>query len=262
MRVKSDDAEIYYDVMGSGPAVVLLHAFPTNHNLWKPVAEVLATRYRVVLPDLRGHGQSGTGEGPAIMARHVADLRRVLDDAGVDRAIFAGVSIGGYVLFEVWRSMRERIVRLLLCNTKAQADTPEARAGRLKASDDVLRHGADRFLDGMIPKVLGATTCTNRPDLVAQVREMMATATVRGIAAVQRGMAERPDSSNTLKTISVPTMVLAGEEDVATPRADAEFMCSHIPNSRLTVLPRCGHLAVFEQAAEAAREIRKFLDEN
>src|SRR6266700_3718416 len=98
-RIKSGDAEIVYWTLGDGPPVVLLHPFPVNHEFWLPVAETLATRYRLVMPDLRGHGESGVGDGPATMEKHAADIARVLDDAGIRKAVFAGESIGGYILF-------------------------------------------------------------------------------------------------------------------------------------------------------------------
>src|SRR5271154_5617703 len=137
-RITSGDAEIFYEVLGSGPAVVLLHPFPANHDLWKPAAQALMTRYRVILPDLRGHGESGIGDGPATMEKHAADLARVLDHEEVGRAPFVGVSIGGYVLFEFWRRYRGRVEALALCNTKAQADNSEARATRLRGANDVI----------------------------------------------------------------------------------------------------------------------------
>src|SRR5271155_6151853 len=98
-QIKSGDAEIVYRVLGEGRPVILLHPFPANHEFWLPVADSLSTRYRVILPDLRGHGDSGVGEGPATMEKHAADLVRVMDDAKIGRAALVGVSIGGYVLF-------------------------------------------------------------------------------------------------------------------------------------------------------------------
>jgi len=144
-RLKSDDAEIVYWTLGDGAPVVLLHPFPANHEFWLPIAESLAARYRAILPDLRGHGESGVGEGPATMEKHAADIARVMDDAGVGRAPLIGVSIGGYVLFEFWRKYRGRVAALGLCNTKAVADGAEARAARLQAANDVLERGTNRF---------------------------------------------------------------------------------------------------------------------
>ena len=137
-QVKSGDAEIAYRVLGEGPPVVLLHPFPANHEFWLPVAQALATRYRIILPDLRGHGDSGVGEGPATMAKHASDIACVMDDADIGRAPLIGVSIGGYALFEFWRRNRGRVAALGLCNTKAPADSAEARAARLRAANDVL----------------------------------------------------------------------------------------------------------------------------
>src|SRR5437870_6935510 len=164
IAIQSGDAQISYEILGDGPPVVLLHPFPANHELWLPAAQLLASRYRLVLPDLRGHGDSGVGEGPATMAKHAADISRILDDAKVGRAAFAGVSIGGYVLFEFWRRYPGRIATLALCNTKAQADTPEGKAGRLQAATDVLERGTELFFESMVPKLLGKTTHETRPD--------------------------------------------------------------------------------------------------
>src|SRR5579863_655154 len=137
-RITSGDADIFYEVLGSGPPVVLLHPFPANPDLWKPAAQALISHHRVILPDLRGHGDSGIGDGPATMEKHAVDIARVLDREEVRRAPFVGVSIGGYVLFEFWRKYRERVGALALCNTKASADAPEARAGRLQAAAEVM----------------------------------------------------------------------------------------------------------------------------
>jgi pimeloyl-ACP methyl ester carboxylesterase len=124
-KVKSGDAEIAYWVLGEGAPVLLLHPFPVNHEFWLPVGEALAARFRIILPDLRGHGDSGVGEGPATMAKHALDIARVMDDAEVGRAALIGVSIGGYALFEFWRRFRGRVAALGLCNTKAPADSAE-----------------------------------------------------------------------------------------------------------------------------------------
>lgn len=260
MRVRSFDTEISYHVNGQGPDVVLLHPFPANGRVWAGVAERLAPRYRLIVPDLRGHGESGVGDGPASMEKHAADLERVIDQAGVRKAIFAGESIGGYILFEFWRRNRERVSGLVLCNTKAGADTEEARANRLRSADEVEKHGVEAFIESMIPKLLGETTRTGRPGLVDAARAMMRKMTPEGVAAVQRGMAVRPDSVSTLGTIDVPTLIITGAEDVLTGTGEAELMQRHIGGSSMKVIPRAGHYAVFEQAEEAAGLMRQFLD--
>jgi 3-oxoadipate enol-lactonase len=261
MRVRSSDIDIVYEVIGQGPDVVLLHPFPANRGVWMPVASLLASHYRLIVPDLRGHGESGAGDGPATMDKHAADIARVIDDVGIRKAVFAGESIGGYILFEFWRRMRERVSALILCNTKAGADNEEARANRLRSAEEVEKRGIELFIESMIPKLLGETTRTNRPDLVAAARAMMMKMTPAGVAAVQRGMAARPDSVATLPTINVPTFIVTGNEDVLTGVAEAELMQRNIRGSTMKVIARAGHYAVFEQHEEAARMVRQFLDQ-
>ena len=259
-RIRSGDAEIAYEVLGNGPPLVLLHPFPAHHGLWLPAAQSLISRYRVVLPDLRGHGDSEIGDGPATMEKHASDLARVLDDAGVGRAIFCGVSIGGYILFEFWRRYRGRVAALGLCCTRAQADTGEARNTRLKNADLVLERGTEWFVDLMAPKLLGKSTQEARPDLVADARRMMLQMSPQDIAQVQQGMAARPDSVTTLKTINVPALVVLGEEDTLIPLSDGELMRQHIANSHLAVIPKAGHFAVWEQPETVGKLIRQFVD--
>ena len=259
-RITSGDAEIFYWTLGDGPPVVLLHPFPSNHEFWLPVAEVLATRYRMILPDLRGHGDSGVGEGPATMEKHAADIARVMDDAEVGRAPLIGVSIGGYALFEFWRKFRGRVAALGLCNTKAPADGSEARAGRLQAANDVLDRGTEPFFESMVPRLLGKTTREMRPDLVDGALRMMRQMSPEDVAQVQRGMAVRPDSIETLKTINVPTLLVTGDEDLMTGINEAELMRQHISGSQLRVIPKAGHYSPWEQPDDASKLLRQFLD--
>jgi len=259
-RVTSGDAEICYEVLGDGAPVVLLHPFPADHELWHPAAQSLVSRYRVILPDLRGHGESGVGEGLATMARHAVDVARVLDDQDVGRAPFVGVSIGGYVLFEFWRRFRGRVAALGLCNTKAQADTVEGRAGRLQAAADVMERGTEPFFESMVPKLIGETTRNTRPDLVEGALRMMRKMSPEDVAMVQRGIAERPDSLPTLKTINVPTLILTGNEDILTGVAEAELMRQNISGSQMKVVAKAGHYSPWEQPEEVGKIIRQFLD--
>jgi len=259
-QIRSGDAEIAYEVLGSGSPIVLLHPFPAHRDLWKPAAQALLTRYRVILPDLRGHGDSGVGEGPATMEKHALDLARVLDVEDVGRAVFVGVSIGGYVLFEFWRRFRGRVAGLALCNTKAQADTPESRAARLQAAADVLVRGTEPFFESVVPKLLGKTTLNTRPDLVDGALGMMRKMSPQSVAAVQRGMAERPDSVETLKTINVPVLVVTGDEDVLTGIAEAELMRRHIPGAEMKVISRAGHYSPWEQPEEVGKLLRQFAE--
>jgi 3-oxoadipate enol-lactonase len=259
-KIVSDDAEIFYDVAGSGPTVVLLHPFPANHEFWLPVSRFLSSQYRLLMPDLRGHGESSLGNGAATMQKHACDVASVMDAAGVDRAPLIGVSIGGYTIFEFWRRFRNRITALVVCNTKAPADTSEARNARLQAADEVLQRGTEPFFESMLPKLLGETTRHSRPDLVEGALRMMRKMSSDDVAGVQRGMAERPDSVSTLKTINVPTLIVTGDEDILTGVPEAELMKQIIHGSQIKVVAKAGHYSPWEQPEDVGRVLRQFLD--
>jgi 3-oxoadipate enol-lactonase len=260
--VISGDAEIFYDVAGSGPPVVLLHPFPVNHEFWLPVSRLLSSRYRLIMADLRGHGESSVGNGPATMQKHADDIARVMTASGIDRAPLVGVSIGGYAIFEFWRRLRDRVSSLVLCNTKAAADTGDARSARFESARDVLERGTEPFLEGMLQKVLGESTRRARPDLVEGALRMMRKMSAEDVAEVQRGMAERPDSLAMLKTINVPTLIITGDEDKLTGVPEAEVMKQNIPRSQMRVVAKAGHYSPWEQPDEVGKLLRQFLDSN
>jgi len=259
-RIVSEGAEICFDVAGSGAPVVLLHPFPVHHEFWSPLAQQLSNRYRLIMPDLRGHGNSGLGNGSATMQKHAADVARVMTAAGVERAPLIGVSIGGYVIFEFWRRFRERVSALVLCNTKAGADTPQARAARMQSADDVLKTGTEVFFEGMLQKVFAETTRKSRPDLVDDALRMMRKMSPENVAGVQCGMAERPDSIPTAQTISVPTLLITWDEDTTTGIAEAEVMKQNIRGSEMKVVAIAGHYSPWEQPEQVGRLLRQFLD--
>ena len=260
IHIKSDDAEIAYQIVGTGPPLVLLHPFPAHHEFWLPAAQALTSRYQLILPDLRGHGESSVGRGPATMEKHAADIARILDHAELGRVPLAGVSIGGYALFEFWRRHRGRVAALALCNTKAQPDSPEAKAGRLQAAVEVLERGTEPFFEGMVLKLMGQTTRDSRPDLVDGALRMMRKMSAGNVAEVQRGMAERPDSVPDLKTINVPTLIVTGDEDTLTGPSEAELMRQNIADSELKVIRHAGHYSPWEQPAEVGKLLRHFFD--
>lgn len=261
MHFSSEDAQLYYESAGTGFPVVLLHPFPVHHEFWRQIAPKLATRYHIVLPDLRAHGRSEAGKGAATMGKHAADLLRLLDRLKIPKAVFVGVSIGGYILFEFWRQFRERVAALVLANTRAEPDTEQGRANRLKSIADSRLQGTAPFFDAQAQNLIGETTRRTRPDLLASARAMMQTMSVDGLDVIQRGMAERPDSIPMLHTISVPTLIIVGEEDTVTPIANGQLMHEQIARSRLQMISRGGHYAAFEHPEECAQILRQFFDE-
>jgi len=259
-KIVSEDADIFYDIAGTGSPIVLLHPTPADHEFFLPISQFLSSKYRLIIPDLRGHGESSLGNGPATMQKHAFDVARVIDNAGIDRAPLLGVSIGGRVIFEFWRRFRDRVTALVLCNTEARADTPEARANRLRNAEDVLKRGTEPFFESMLPKLLGDTTRHSRPDLVEGALRLARRMSAEDVAGVQRGLADRPDSVSTLKTISVPALIITGDEDVLTGVPDAELMKQSISGSEMKVVAKAGHFSPWEQPEEVGKLLRSFLD--
>jgi|SRR6516164_1680716 pimeloyl-ACP methyl ester carboxylesterase len=256
---RSDDAELVYQIRGEGPPIVLLHPFPLDHTFWSGVVDHLSTRFRIVVPDLRAHGDSELGDGLATMQKHAGDLVRLCREQRINKAFFVGVSIGGYILFEFWRRSREQVAALALANTRAGAETPESKAARLRSADKVLREGTGSFIEEMAAKLLSGTTRTNRPDIVEAARQMMRKMSPQDVAGIQQGIAERPDSTPTLATINVPTLLIAGAED-SVPLAEMELMRQQVPGSSLQVISRAGHYAALEKPDEVGPLLRSFFD--
>ena len=257
--LRGGDAQLVYEVAGTGPDAVLLHPFPLHHHFWDGVLEQLVSHYRIFLPDLRGHGDSESGDGPVTMQKLADDVDLLCREARIRRAIFVGVSIGGYALFEFWRRHRERVFALVLANTRAAAETPEGRSNRLATAESVLRDGTAAFIDDLLPKLFSKATLTNRPDIVEAGRAMAKKMSPADIAAVQRGIADRPDSFPTLATINVPTLIIAGEDD-SVPLAEFELMHQRIAGSQLRIIGKAGHYAAMERPEEFGRLLRGFLE--
>lgn len=242
---------------GSGPALVLLHAFPLHAGLFDAVRAALPDR-RLVTPDLRGFGASPRGEDAPDLAAMADDVAAVLDRLGLDRVLVGGVSMGGYVTMELLRRHPDRVQGALLVDTKASADTDAAREGRLAAADAVLAQGPG-VLAAMLPALLGDTTRRSRPDVVATVSGWLADADPQAVAWAQRAMAGRPASFETLAAARVPLAVVVGEEDTLSPPAEAQAMARVRPGTPVLVVPGCGHLAVLEAPDAAAEALRAAL---
>jgi pimeloyl-ACP methyl ester carboxylesterase len=250
---------------GSGSAVVLLHAFPMDSSLWAAQRSALAgAGYRVITPDLPGFGGSAPSpDEPSVevMADAVVGL---LDHLGIERAVVGGLSMGGYVTMALLRHHPDRLSAIILADTKAGADTPEAAANRETVAAAVESAGtAAGIADGMLPNLLGATTRESRPDVVATVRRWIGAQPVAGVAWAQRAMAVRPDSSADIAAFGRPVLVLYGEQDTISPEGDARAMAdaARSGGSATTVveIPAAGHLSAVEDPDAVTRALRSWL---
>ena len=251
--------ELAYTDLGSGTAVVFLHAFPLNRLMWFPQISAFQERFRIITLDLRGHGESSASLEPYTIDDFSTDVKGVLDHLSIQQAILVGLSMGGYVLFAFYRRFAERVKALVLANTRAQADNAEARTGRLAMIQTAESEGAGAVADLMLPKLLSPASLKANPDLVQTIRSIIERTPVSTIQGDLRAMAERADATSLLSTIACPTLVLVGEIDRATPPSEARQMASDIPGARLDIIPEAAHLSNLEQPAVFNRAILSFM---
>ncbi|MGD2113951.1 MAG: alpha/beta fold hydrolase [Acidobacteriota bacterium] len=278
MRIDVRGAAIEYDRTeapagggGGRPTLLLLHAFPLHRGMWDSLVEALTAGSgsdsgsapgwagRILRLDCRGFGGSPPGPDALVMEQIADDAVAVLREEGIERAVVCGLSMGGYAALALARRHPGRLAGLILADTRAEADTPEARDARAKAAVRVREEGPGFLADELPPKLLGETTRRERPRVVERVREMIAAAGAPGVAQALEGMALRPDSRPFLEDVEVPTLVLCGAEDALTPVAAAETLRDGIPGSRLEVLAGAGHLPNLETPEAFERAVAEFL---
>jgi pimeloyl-ACP methyl ester carboxylesterase len=252
---------------GAGWPVVLLHAFPLHADMWRPQLERVPEGWRFIAPDLRGFGRArGLADEPSMDA-YAADVCALMDRLAVDEAVIAGLSMGGYVAFALYRMAAPRFTGLVLADTRAAADTPDSRAGRATMRESLAQHGPSAVADAMLPalserqRVEGPKLLSERADaaIVASVRSMIESGDAQGIDAAIVAMMDRRDMTADLPHIACATLVVAGAGDIVTPPAAAESMQRAIPRSTLTVIGEAGHLSNLEQPDQFSRVLADFL---
>ena len=266
----SDGARQHFIESGAGIPVIFLHPAPLDHFYWLPLIESLGGIHAVAL-DLRGHGASELGanlpiggfarvpDAPMLtMAQLADDAIALLDQLGIQKGVFVGCSIGGYVLFELWRRVSQRMRGLAFICSKAQPDTEANLAKRAENIAKVRAGEREALFDGMAQSSTGATARTRRPAIVPELRARM-TLTADAVVAVQAGLAARPDSLPTVATIAVPVFGVAGGEDGAVAAAEREALRAAPGGCQLHLLPDAGHFAAYEQPDAVASLLAPWL---
>jgi 3-oxoadipate enol-lactonase len=253
-----DDLEIAYDDVGTGPPVVFVHGFPHNRTLWAPQVNALVDHARCVALDLRGFGES-TRRGPYTIDQYADDVAALIRSLRLERAIIAGISMGGYIAFALWRRHRALVRGLILCDTRPGADTEDGRAKRNELIAAARAKGSGSVADAMIGGMVGTTTREKYLGIVDAVYTMLALSPVDGVVGALEAMRERIDSTPTLSTIDVPTLIVCGSEDAFTPPAESEAMHAAIPSSRLEILSGAGHLSNVERPAAFNHVVSEFI---
>lgn len=266
----SEGARQRFSETGTGMPVVFLHPTPLDHHYWRPMTENLAG-IRAIVPDLRGHGASELGhklpigafsrfsDAPVLtMAQLASDVESLLDHLSIPSATFAGCSIGGYVLLELWRRIPDRMQALVFVCSKPQPDATANLNKRAASIEQIRAKGTAALFDGMAQSLVGPSARERRPEIVAEVRQRMTLAPEAAIA-VQAGLAVRPDSVPTVATIQVPILAIAGGEDSAVSATEMEAFNQAPGGCEYHLLPDAGHFAAFEQPEKVAALLAEWL---
>lgn len=243
-------------------SLLLIHGFPLDSSLWHDQRMALADVAHVLAPDLRGFG-ADEREVPEVlrMEDFAEDLKELLDRNGIDRVVLCGLSMGGYIAFTFLERWPERVAGLILCNTRATADDAAGRDARVATARDAREKGMAVMARAMAAKVLGARTVGERPDIVDRAVAMIARQRPGATAAAALGMAQRPDRMEVLHRITVPTLIITGDEDALMPLPTSQAMADRIPNARLVIIPGAGHLSNVEAPEAFNTAVRNFLAE-
>lgn len=245
---------------GTGRPLVLLHAFPLSSAMWLEQRNGLSDVCRVITPDQRGFGGTMLGSDAPSLDHAADDVAALLDRLDLDRVILGGLSLGGYVAMAFWRRHRERVAGLVLADTKARADTPEAAANRERIAQAVLSDSdCDLLVEEVLPNLVGRTTVAERALVYGRVKGLVQAAPAAAVAWAARAMARRPDSLADLRGVDVATLIVVGEEDVLSTTADAQAMAEAIPAARMEVIAAAGHLTAVEAPQQFNALLRDFL---
>lgn len=239
--------------------LVLLHAFPVTYSMWQHQIDALSGQIEIYALDLPGFGASPTLREDAGMDAYARVIWRLLDEQGIEKAVFGGCSMGGYILFELWRQARKRVAGMILCDTRAEADTAATKEARMQAIENVRAEGLGQLAEGMIGKVLCETSLNTKPDLVAAVKKSILDNSPVGIIHALQAMVSRPDSTEDLPSIKAPTLILVGSEDKVTPPSAAQRMVEGITNAELVEIANAGHFSPLEQPDAVNAAMKKFL---
>ncbi len=242
--------------------VLWLHGFPLNNTMWDMQVSGLSDIARMITPDLRGHGLTEpTDTTPYTMELLATDCVRLLDHVGyAGPVVIGGLSMGGYLAFEICRRFPERVAGLILAATKATNDTDEIKAVRDESARVALAEGVAPIAAGLLPKLLAPHKYDEDPDLVEFLQDMMLATSPAGIVGAQAAMRDRPDSTPDLPDLNIPTLIVHGDEDQLIPLAEAQAMAAGIPNAELVIIPGAGHMPNLEQPTVFNDAVREFLE--
>jgi pimeloyl-ACP methyl ester carboxylesterase len=244
---------------GTGEVILFIHAFPLDSSMWESQLGAVPDGWRAIAPDLPGFGASPAMTGVTSMDSYADAVARVLNVVGAKQAVICGLSMGGYVALALQRRHPEMIRALILCDTRAEADTPEARLARLALAKRVRAEGMQPVVDSLLTRLITRVTRLSKPGLAAQLEETMRRQSPEATAMAITAMAHRRDATSVLRDIDVPVLAVVGAEDELTPPGESQMLARSIRGARIEVIEGAGHLANMEQPDIFNTVVRSFL---
>lgn len=243
----------------AGVPIILIHAFPLNHTMWKPQMSALTGKFRVIAYDVGGHGGSNVGDGQYTIELFVGDLIALLDYLKIEKAILCGLSLGGYIALRAVERHSVRVSALVLADTRSEADSDDAKVKRTTTLQLIKEKGVSVFAEEFVKMTFSPETFDANPELVRTVKKMILKNPPLGICGALLALGLRTDTTTSLQHIKVPTLILVGEKDKITPPAASLAMLEKIPNAQMHIIPHAGHFSNMENPSEFNRRLLSFL---
>ncbi len=259
MQEKVNGIALYDDGLHEGLPVIFIHGFPFNHTLWEPQYQALSKTHRVISYDVRGHGQSETGDGQYTVELFVDDLIMIMDYLKIQRAVLCGLSMGGYIALRAVERHADRFDGLVLCDTKSEADSNEAKIKRAATIRAVKKDGVESFAKEFVKTVLSEKSLTAKSQLVEFVLKLIRGNSTLGISGTLLALAGRTDTTGSLTKMALPALILVGEQDNLTPPSASEAMLKALPHATMHVIPEAAHLSNLENSAVFNERLLEFL---
>ncbi|MEA5115621.1 MAG: alpha/beta fold hydrolase [Geobacteraceae bacterium] len=260
MKALVNGISLSYEDVGSGPAVVLLHGFPLNRRMWGPQQEALiCAGFRLIAPDLRGFGESDAPDGSYTMSLLADDIVSLMDHLGIRQAVLGGMSMGGYVLFNLLERYPDRASAACFITTRSTADDEGVKSGRLALLDSAGKYGAAAVAELFAPSLFADVTAREKPGLIRELCDMMISVDMHGVKGALMAMLGRKDYTSLLDGFTLPSLVIGAEQDSAVRREDIRLLADRLPHCELCMIPEAGHMANLEQPSAFNECLLNFL---
>jgi 3-oxoadipate enol-lactonase len=262
MKANINGININYNISGNvnGLPVVFIHGFPFSSVMWTPQLKAIPSSYRSIAYDIRGHGESDYGDGQYLIDFFADDLIGLLDFLKIEKVVLVALSMGGYVALRTVEKYPERVIALVLCDTKSTADSNEVKIRRARQIQIIKSAGIHRFADDFLKSIFSERTFIRLPNIVEMIKKVILKTSPLSLASTLIALAARTNTAPALSQISVPTLILVGENDTLTTPKDAEEMKNKILNSKLYVIPDAAHMSNLENTAAFNKHLFDFLE--